>query len=134
MEINGVNYEWYDRKRTLFGFPWSFTKYMFNADKLIIKTGILNTHEEEIRLYRIMDVTLSRSLGQRIFGLGTIRINSSDKTTPVFEIKSIKNSESVKNKLSDFVENARRKNRVSAREFMVGDIDDDGIDDDGMDE
>ncbi len=123
MEIGGVNYDWYDRKRTLFGFPWSFTKYMFNADKLVIKTGLLNIHEEEIRLYRIMDVTLSRSLLQRIFGVGTIIVNSSDKTTPIYEIKSVKNSEAIKNKLSDFVEAARKKNRVSAREFMVGDDD-----------
>lgn len=123
MEIGGVNYEWYDRKRTLFGFPWSFTKYMFNGDKLVIKTGFFNIHEEEIRLYRIMDVTLSRSLLQRIFGVGTIIVNSSDKTTPIFHIKSVKNSEAVKNKLSDFVEAARKKNRVSAREFMVGDDD-----------
>lgn len=128
MEINGVNYDWYDRKRTIFGFPWSFTRYMFNSDKLIIKTGFFNTHEEEVRLYRIMDVTLSRSMFQRMFGVGTIVVNSSDKTTPVFEIKSIKNSESVKNKLSDYVEAARKKNRVSAREFMVGDEADDDDD------
>lgn len=125
MEINGVNYDWYDRKRTLFGFPWSFTRYMFNGDKLIVKTGFFNIHEEEVRLYRIMDVTLARSFGQRIFGLGTIIVNSSDKTTPVLHIKSIKNSESVKNKLSDYVEAARKRNRVSAREFMIGDDDTD---------
>lgn len=129
MEMNGIKYDWYDRKRTLFGFPWSFTRYMFNQEKLIIKTGFLSTHEEEVRLYRIMDVTLSRTLGQRIFGLGTIVVNSSDKTTPTFEIKRIKRSEYVKNLLSDYVEAARKKNRVSAREFMVGDDTDDDVDD-----
>lgn len=129
MEMNGIKYDWYDRKRTLFGFPWSFTRYMFNQEKLIIKTGFLSTHEEEVRLYRIMDVTLSRTLGQRIFGLGTIVVNSSDKTTPTFEIKRIKRSEYVKNLLSDYVEAARKKNRVSAREFMIGDDTDDDVDD-----
>ncbi|MBP3338551.1 MAG: PH domain-containing protein [Lachnospiraceae bacterium] len=123
MEIKGVNYDWYDRKRTIFGFPWSFTKYMFNSDKLVINTGFFNVHEEEIRLYRIMDVTLSKKLLQRIFGVGTIIVNSSDKTTPILQIKSVKNSEKVKNMLSDYVEAARKKNRVSAREFMVADED-----------
>ena len=123
MEINGVKYDWYDRKRTVFGFPWSFTRYMFNEEKLIIKTGFFNIHDEEIRLYRIMDITLCRPLLQRIFNLGTITLNSSDKTTPIIQIKSIKNPEAVKNKLSDFIEAARRKNRVSAREFMVGEGD-----------
>ncbi len=119
MEIGGINYDWYDRKRTFLGFPWSFTRYMFNGEKLIIKTGFLNIHEEEIRLYRIMDVTLCRPIWQRIFKLGTITLNSSDKTTPIIEIKCIKNPEAVKNKLSDYIENARKKNRVSAREFMI---------------
>lgn len=132
MEINGVKYDWYDRKRTFLGFPWSFTRYMFNEDKLIIKTGFFNIHEEEIRLYRIMDVTLCRPLLQRIFNLGTITLNSSDKTTPIIQIKSIKNPEVVKNKLSDYVEIARKRNRVSAREFMSSDdeADFDCMDDD----
>lgn len=118
-------YKWKDRKRIIFGLPWSFTRYRLNDDKLIISTGLFSINEEEVRLYRIMDVTLKRSLGERLWGLGTIHVCSSDKTTPEFDIKRIPNSESVKNMLSDMVEAARKKNRVSAREFMVGDDSDD---------
>ena len=82
-----------------------------------------------MRLYRIMDLSLSRSLSQRLFGLGTIRCSSVDKTMKDFEIKNIKNSEQIKNQLSDLVESARRNNRVSTREFMV-DLDDDNDEDD----
>ena len=49
---------WQDRKRIIFGLPWTFTKYVLTKEKLLIQTGILNTKEEEVRLYRIMDVTL----------------------------------------------------------------------------
>ena len=124
---------WSDRKRTVFGLPWSFTRYFLYENKLIIDTGFFSRHEEEIRLYRIMDVTLNRTLGDRLWGLGTIHVCSSDKTTPEFDIKRIRQSGDVKNMLSDMVEAARRKNRVSAREFMAVDsVDDDEDMDDHM--
>lgn len=125
INIEAADYKWQDRKRTLFGLPLSFTTYKVTNEKLLVKTGFLNTNEEEVRLYRIMDVTLKRSFGQRIFKLGTIHICSSDKTTPEFDIKNIKQSKQVKELLSDLVEAERKKNRVSAREYMSSDPDDD---------
>ncbi len=120
-----VEYKWFDRKRTIFGLPITFTKYMTTDEKFIIKTGFFSTREEEIRLYRIMDMTLNRSFRERIFKLGTIHVISSDKSTSDFYIKRIKNSKKVKELLSDLVEASRRKNRVSAREFMSADVDND---------
>ena len=117
---------WQDRKRIIFGLPWTFTKYVLTKEKLLIQTGILNTKEEEVRLYRIMDVTLRRSLVQRLFGLGTIHCCSADKSTPEFDIKWIPDSAAVKEKLSDLVEAERMAKRVSGREFMTDE--DDGED------
>ena len=114
---------WQDRKRIIFGLPWTFTKYVLTKEKLLIQTGILSTKEEEVRLYRIMDVTLRRSLAQRLFGLGTIHCCSADKSTPEFYIKWIPDSAAVKEKLSDLVEAERMAKRVSGREFMT-DVDD----------
>lgn len=110
---------WQDRKRIIFGLPWTFTKYVLTKEKLLIQTGILSTKEEEVRLYRIMDVTLRRSLAQRLFGLGTIHCCSADKSTPEFDIKWIPDSAAVKEKLSDLVEAERMAKRVSGREFMT---------------
>ena len=117
---------WQDRKRIIFGLPWTFTKYVLTKEKLLIQTGILNTKEEEVRLYRIMDVTLRRSLAQRMFGLGTIHCCSADKSTPEFDIKWIPDSAAVKEKLSDLVEAERMAKWVSSREFMTDE--DDGED------
>lgn len=123
---------WQDRKRVWCGLPWTFTKYELSQSKLIIKTGFFTQNQDEIRLYRVLDLSLSRTLIQRIFGLGTIKCNSVDKTMKNFEIKNIKNSENVKNQLSDLIEEARRANRVSSREFMVenDEIAEDADDDD----
>ncbi len=125
MEKNStIEYKWQDRKRIIFGLPWTFTKYRLTDEKLLIRTGLLSTNEEEVRLYRIMDVTLKRSLGEKLWGLGTIHVCSADKSTPEFDIKRIKNSEEVKNLLSDIVESERVRKRVSGREFMNTEEDD----------
>jgi uncharacterized membrane protein YdbT with pleckstrin-like domain len=121
---------WQDRKRIVFGLPWTFTKYKLMEDKLQICTGFMNKKEEEIRLYRIMDITLEKPFAQSIFGLGTLKCNSADKTTPVFYIEKVKNPDKIRDLLSNMVETERSKKRVSSREFMSYDGDDADIDDD----
>ena len=131
-----AEFVWKDRKRTFLGLPWSFTRYFLKDEKLIIDTGFFSRNEEEIRLYRITDITLKRSLGERLFGLGTIHCCSGDKTTPEFEIKRIKDSRKIKEMLSDMVEEERLRRRVSVRENFIdtdydNDLDIDHDDDDG---
>lgn len=123
------NLVWQDRKRTFLGLPWSFTRYRLEPDKLIIDTGFLSRSEDEICLYRIMDITLKRSLDERLLGLGTIHCCSGDKTSPEFDIRRIKNARKVKDLLSDMVEEERSKRRVATRECISAD-DDDVFDDD----
>ena len=117
------NIVWQDRKRILFGLPFTFTTYHLTPEKLLIRSGILNTQEEEIRLYRIMDVTLRRSLWERLFGLGTIHCCSADKSTPEFDIRWIPHSADVKEQLSNMIETERENKRVSSREFMADESD-----------
>ncbi|MDD4796863.1 MAG: PH domain-containing protein [Eubacteriales bacterium] len=116
---------WTDKKRTLFGLPLSFTRYTLTEEKLLIETGFLSKKEEEVRLYRILDVTLRRSLGQRFFGVGTIHCCSADKSTPEFDISGVKRSAEVKDRLSDMIERQRTAKRVTSREYMMADDGDD---------
>lgn len=109
---------WKDRKRIFFGLPWTFTKYSLSEDRLFISTGFFSVKEDEVRLYRIMDVSLERKLWQRMCGLGTIKCCSADKTMGDFKIKNIKKSREVKEMLSNMVEDERTKKKVSSREFM----------------
>jgi len=114
---------WRERKRTLFGLPWSFTTYTLTDTRLIIKKGIFNTSEEEIRLYRILDITLKRSFEERIFGLGTLHLCTADKSTPEIDIARIKNPREVRTLLSDKVEEERSERYVGIREYMDGEDD-----------
>ena len=98
---------WYDRRRIWCGYPCTFTIYSFDNDRFFLDTGFLNKKSEEVRLYRISDLTVTRSLLQRMFGLGTILIKSSDQSLSDFSIKNIKDSLAVKEQLSQLVEQSR---------------------------
>ena len=124
------NYLWKDRRRIAFGLPWTFTKYSLTNDRFFIEDGLFRSIEDEVRLYRILDVKLTRSFFQKIFGLGTIEVSSSDKSMQNFKIRNIKNSKNVKELLSELVEKQRDAKRVVNREIMTateGFVDDDDI-------
>ena len=118
-----TNFIWKERKRNALGLPWTFTKYALTDDRLFITRGLIKTVEDEVRLYRIMDLSLSQTLSQTIFGIGTILVSSADKSMRDFEIKNIKKPRDVKEQLSKLVEENRDKKRVTNREFMGEDAD-----------
>lgn len=120
-----TNTIWKARKRNFLGLPWTFTVYGFSEDRLYIKTGMLSTREDEVRLYRITDIGLTRSFWQRIMGMGSIQIYSSDQSMGDFQLVNIKDSESVKEQLSQLIEKERQEKRVSSREFIGIDGDED---------
>lgn len=131
MKLPG-NTVWSDRKRTIFGLPWSFTRYILTDEKLLIIKGFIKQTEEEIRLYRILDMSLTRSVTERIDRVGTIHCCSSDKTASEFDIKRVKNARKVKELLSDLVEKQRIARGVNIREEMTPNLFDanhDGIQD-----
>ena len=118
---------WKDRKRTIFGLPWSFTTYSLDKEKLTIETGIINLRLDEVRLYRILDISVERNLFQRMFGLGSIVCNSNDKSLGNFIIKNIKDPVNINRTLSDLIETERTAKRVTNRELVFGDEDDSSI-------
>lgn len=118
---------WHDKKRYL-GLPISFTNYSLTKDRLSVKRGFLKTKLDDVLLYRIMDISMDRTFGQKIFGVGTITIHARDKSTPTLKIENIKNVTSFSRYLSDLVEQVREQKRVTGREMygtgMYGNPDD----------
>lgn len=128
---NKPELKWRQRKCNALGLPWTFTVYSMSDDRLFIDKGVLTKTQDEIRLYRVLDISLKRTLGQRIFNMGTIHICSSDKTMKDFDLFNIKNPQDVKEMISETVEGQREKKRVVSREYMSDshdDADDDDVD------
>jgi len=118
-----IEYLWKDRKR-YFGMPLSFTRYALSEDRLFLSVGFLNIRDDEILLYRVRDIDTSRTLWQRLFGVGTITVMSSDKSMPNLQLKNIKDPVLVKELLHKQVEEMKIKRRVRVGEIMGNEIDD----------
>lgn len=116
MEKETIRYLWKDRKRFL-GMPLSFTRYMLSEDRLFLSKGFLNVKDDEILLYRVRDIATSRSLLQRVFGVGTVTVLSSDKTCPTLVMKNIRNPIAVKETLHKRVEEMKLRRQVRVSEL-----------------
>lgn len=132
MGYKGDMYIWKDRKRFL-GMPLTCTRYALSEDRLFLSVGFLNVRDEEILLYRVRDISCKRNLWQRILGVGTVTVLSSDKTTPQVVLKNIKYPLDFKELLHENVEEAKLKRRVRFSEMSL-DVNDSCMDSDDIPE
>lgn len=107
---------WEDRKHWLW-FPFSFTKYSLTEDRLYSQRGFFSTHYDELLLYRVTDICLTRTLGQKLCGTGTVTLTCRGDSQRVVEIRNIKDSVAVKNRMSRMIEEIREARAVVGREF-----------------
>lgn len=117
-----LQYLWKDRKRYL-GLPLSFTRYRLSEDRIFVEKGFFNIHVEEVLLYRVRDLELNLRITQRIFGVGTVSIHSSDKTAPDLNLINVKRPRQVKELIFRQVEQCKEQRRMRTME-MVGAQDD----------
>jgi uncharacterized membrane protein YdbT with pleckstrin-like domain len=118
-----------ERKRLLFlGLPFTFTKYLLTPKSLQLNRGLFTTTEEDLLLFRVMDISFKRTFFQKLVGLGTLTVRSSDKTNPILEVRNIKNCKFFKEALDERVEKERIRMRFRAGELMGEFNDQDQID------
>ena len=115
--MESIEYKWRDRKRRL-GLPLSFTRYALSGDRLFCETGFFNLKADEVLLYRVQDLELTMTLGQRIFGVGTVCVHSSDKSMPHLDLKNVKHPREVKELIHQSVEEAKDRRRMRATELL----------------
>ncbi len=115
-----------ERKRwVFFGLPFTFTKYTVTEDVITVNEGLLSTRENDCYLYKVQDVELQTSLGERIFGLGTVACYTGDNTHPQLFLSHIKNAKEIKDYILKTSEEARRKRRtLNTLNINASDIDD----------
>ena len=125
MAQKNAEYIWWDKKR-YFGLKLSFTTYAISEDRLFQETGLLSRSYEEVLLYRVRDITLTRSLWQMLFRVGTITVHSSDKSASTLEMVNVKAPKHVKELLHQQVEEAKERRRFRFGEFdTIGDDNED---------
>lgn len=130
MAFKGTKYIWTDRKRIL-GMPLSFTRYALSTDRLFLSIGFFSVKDEEILLYRIRDISVKRTLWQRMFGVGSITVISSDKSAPTVVLKNVKNPLELKELIHENVEEIKIKRRIRIGELMTEPCTHEDADEDG---
>ena len=114
-----IQYLWKDRKHH-FGLPLSFTRFRLSEDRLFCEKGFFNIKSDEVLLYRVRDLQLNLKLTQRIFGVGTVCVISSDQSLPHLDLVNIKHPRQVKELIHRSVEQAKDKRRMRTMEVMGG--------------
>ena len=105
--------EFVERKRWLFfGLPFTFTKYTVKEDLITIDSGLFKTVQNDCYMYKVQDVSLTVTLIERIFRLGTIRCHTGDTTNPVLLIEHVRNAKAIKDFILEISEQARLKRRT----------------------
>lgn len=105
--------EYVERKRwTFLGLPFTFTKYTVKEDVITINTGLLKSMENDCYMYKVQDVELTATLGEKLFGLGTVICYTGDTTHPRLVLEHIKHARTVKDFILKNSEEARLKRRT----------------------
>ncbi|MBC8351044.1 MAG: PH domain-containing protein [Planctomycetes bacterium] len=81
--------------------------YELTTQRFIHKTGIFKRVTDRIEVIDIDDVTFEQGIVQRMLGVGTIRLSSSDRTHPELVLSGI---DGVQN-IADTIDDVRRKER-----------------------
>jgi membrane protein YdbS with pleckstrin-like domain len=73
--------------------------------------------EDELVMYRILDVRLRRTFGDKVFGVGTVTIFTADETNKELKLEKIESSKKVRDMLSEIAESERAKIGIKGREL-----------------
>jgi uncharacterized membrane protein YdbT with pleckstrin-like domain len=109
----------------LFPLGWIFWRYLvvrtqtfeLTNERLRISTGVINQKIDEVELYRVKDILVVRKWWMRLIGLGTIHLETSDRSMPQIDIPAIKKSLELRESLRKKVEAMRDKKRVREMDF-----------------
>ncbi len=93
------------------------TKYELTTERFRTRYGILNKKMDELELYRVKDYQLDIPFFLRIFSLGNIILETSDKSHPVVVIKAVPDYEKLIERIRKHVEERRDKKRVREVDF-----------------
>lgn len=91
-------------------------RYEATSERLKIDYGILNRHTEEIELFRVQDLSVQRSMFDRMFGVGNIVIHSGDATGGTTILYDVADAEHVKDLIRDASRIERQRHRVGVFE------------------
>ena len=92
-------------------------RFEISTERLKIFEGVLNRTVNEVELYRVKDTQIQQPILYRLFGLGHVILETSDRSHPRATLNAIKNPREVGEILRREVESLRDKKRVREVDF-----------------
>lgn len=122
-----LNAGWFAACLLIIPIPIAIWKYIelrsfaftLSTQRIKVESGVLSKQYDQVELYRVKDTILTRNLIQRVLGLGSLKMITSDPSQPELTFPSIHDSESVRELVRQNVERMRRLRGV--RELDVAD-------------
>ena len=71
--------------------------YEITDDRIEYTRGILNRQVDNLDMFRVVDLSLSRTIFDCVVGIGTVTLITSDKTDPQFKFKKIRHPKDLYN-------------------------------------
>jgi uncharacterized membrane protein YdbT with pleckstrin-like domain len=88
------------------------TVYELTSERLKLRRGVLNKHLDEVELYRVRDYKLEQPFFLRLFGLGNILLQTSDRSHPSVRLRAIRDGEQLYERVRAAVEESRARKGV----------------------
>lgn len=87
-------------------------KYELTTERLRLRHGVFNKKLDELELYRVRDYKLDQPFFLRIFSLGNIIMQTSDRSHPTVVIQAVPEAENLREQLRTYVEACRTRKGV----------------------
>lgn len=94
--------------------------YELTSQRLRKYEGVLNQRIDELELYRIKDMTMTRPFVYRLAGLSTLVLQTSDRSHPEVKIEAVRDALNLREILRRQIEYWRDKKRVREVDFEDG--------------
>jgi len=91
--------------------------YRLTTERLSLARGVISKRHDDLELYRVKDTTLEEPFFLRVFNLGNIVLDTSDRSTPQVRIHAIRDAKHVREILRTNIEELRTQKKVREVDF-----------------
>lgn len=83
--------------------------YRLTTQRLFVQVGLIGRRIEEVELIRVDDVSTEQGIIDRMFDVGTVKVASSDTSTPTLLLHGLRDPVAIKEKLRGQVQERRKR-------------------------
>lgn len=86
--------------------------YTLTSERLRTERGVLSKKRDELELYRVRDIETRQTIWQRLVGVGSVVLLTSDRSDPTLTMPSVRGHRDVADTVRRHTETMRRIKRV----------------------